>query len=55
MTVLDPVSRSATMLLDHIPAIGLAELDDRAALRVRTDRKYLVDVDVLERVLRRAR
>ncbi len=51
MTVLDPVSRSATMLLDHIPAIGLAELDDRAALRVRTDRKYLVDVDVLERVI----
>lgn len=51
MTVVDPILLPTTMLLDRVPAIGLAELDQQAALRVRTDRKYLVGVDVLERVI----
>lgn len=51
MTAVDLATRPTSMLLADLLPIGLADLDDRAALRVRTDRKYLVGTDVLERVV----
>jgi VTC domain len=51
VTAVDTPIRPAAVLLDGLPPIGLEELDDRAALRVRTDRKYLVAVDLLDRVV----
>ena len=42
---------TAFAALDALPRIGLADLEERAALQTRVDRKYLMRIDEAERLL----